>query len=42
MTEQTLEPTFPIEDFETLYMLALMPVYINTKEHDIYKRVCGA
>ena len=40
--DQTLEPTYPVEDFETLYMLALMPVFINTKEHDIYKRVCGA
>ena len=40
--EQDLEPTFPKEDFEELYMLALMPVFVNSKEHDIYKRVCGA
>jgi hypothetical protein len=40
--KQDLEPSFPIEDFATLYMLALMPVYVDTKEHDIYKRICGA
>ena len=40
--EQDLEPTFPAEDFEELFMLALMPVFVNSKEHDIYKRVCGA
>ena len=40
--EQTLPPTFPAEDFASIYMLALMPIYIDTKEHDIYKRVCGA
>jgi hypothetical protein len=40
--DQTLAPTYPVEDFATIYMLALMPVYIDTKEHDIYKRVCGA
>ena len=40
--DQTLEPTYPREDFETLYMLALMPLFINSVDHDIYKRVCGA
>ena len=40
--EQTLEPTYPLEDFKTLYMLALMPVFVRLVDHDIYKRVCGA
>ena len=40
--DQTLEPTYPKEDFPTIYMLGLMPVYVTTKEHDIYKRICGA
>ncbi len=40
--DQTLAPTFPAEDFATIYMLALMPVFINSKGHDIYKRICGA
>jgi hypothetical protein len=39
--DQTLEPTFPAEEFSEIYMLALMPVYIDTKEHEIYKRICG-
>jgi hypothetical protein len=40
--EQDLKPSFPVEDFAQIYMLALMPVYIDTKEHEIYKRICGA
>jgi hypothetical protein len=40
--EQTLKPSWPVEDFATIYMLALMPVYIDNKEHEIYKRICGA
>ena len=40
--DQTLDPTFPVEDFAKIYMLALMPVFIDSKEHDIYKRICGA
>ena len=40
--DQTLVPSFPVEDFATIYMLALMPVFIDSKEHEIYKRICGA
>jgi hypothetical protein len=40
--DQSLDPTYPVEDFKALYMLALMPVFINSREHDVYKRVCGA
>jgi hypothetical protein len=40
--DQTLVPSFPVEDFATIYMLALMPVFIESKEHEIYKRICGA
>jgi hypothetical protein len=40
--DQTLKPDWPVEDFAVIYMLALMPVYIKDKDHDIYKRICGS
>jgi hypothetical protein len=40
--DQKLEPQWPREEFAAIYMLALMPVYVQDKDHDIYKRVCGA
>jgi hypothetical protein len=40
--DQALVPTWPVESFEVLYMLAVGPIYINDKTHDIYKRICGA
>jgi hypothetical protein len=40
--EQTLAPTWPVESFAVLYMLAVGPIYIKDKEHEIYRRLCGA
>jgi hypothetical protein len=40
--EQSLTPDYPPESFEVMYMLSVKPIFIDTKEHEIYKRVCGA
>jgi hypothetical protein len=40
--DQALVPAWPVESFAELYLLALGPVYVETKEHEIYQRVRGA
>jgi hypothetical protein len=39
--EQELKPAWPVESFAVLYMLAVGPIFIKEKDHDIYKRLCG-
>jgi hypothetical protein len=37
--DQSQAPEWPPESFEVLYMLAVKPILIDSKDHEIYKRV---